>query len=102
MKTDLVLVIEHNLPPAKWKTGRITKTFAGADILIRNVQLRTAGKKRRMERPIQKLVLLPRDEVEESADSARGQCVATEKTSTELEAHETLPDTMTADSSTTK
>lgn len=55
-----------------------------------------------MERPIQKLVLLPRDEVEESADSARGQCVAAEETSAESETHEELPDAMTAYSDRTK
>lgn len=64
--------------PTMWKTSRITKTFTGADGCVRNVQLRIAGEKRLAERPIQKLCLLPLQEVEESIDSARGQCVAAE------------------------
>lgn len=75
---DLVLIKEDNMLPTMWKTSRITKTFTGADGCVRNVQLRIAGEKRLAERPIQKLCLLPLQEVEESIDSARGQCVAAE------------------------
>lgn len=88
---DLVLIKGENLAPTFWKTGRITRTFPGTDGYVRNVELRVAGKKRRMMRPIQKLVLLPLDPVDESADLSRGECVQTAatKTSNERRQHHT-------------
>jgi len=39
---DLVLLQDENLPPLKWKTGRVIDTHAGKDGLVRIVTIRTA------------------------------------------------------------
>lgn len=38
---DLVILVDDNLPPLKWRTGIIVKTFAGDDGLVRAVEVRT-------------------------------------------------------------
>jgi len=39
---DLVLLKDENLPPSKWKTGRIVDIHVGKDDLVRLVTIRTA------------------------------------------------------------
>ncbi|XP_021963617.1 uncharacterized protein LOC110859062 [Folsomia candida] len=57
-KDDLVLVHDEQLPPAKWKLGRIIDVHPGADSLVRVVTIRT--KSGDYKRPIAKLSpLLP-------------------------------------------
>lgn len=54
---DLVLIKEENLPPLKWRRGRVIDTFKGADNRVRTVFLKTASGE--LKRPIHKLVRLP-------------------------------------------
>lgn len=72
---DLVLIKEDNVAPTFWKTGRVSKIMPGSDGLVRNVELTVAEKKRRLLRPVQKLVFLPLDRIEEIG-SSRGDCVS--------------------------
>ncbi|XP_062556862.1 uncharacterized protein LOC134221690 [Armigeres subalbatus] len=53
----LVLVKEENLPPLKWRIGRITKIFMGDDNCIRVVDVRTKDGEYR--RGISKICVLP-------------------------------------------
>jgi hypothetical protein len=54
---ELVLVHEPDLPPLKWKMGRIVKTFPGKDGLVRTVEILTQTGK--LIRPITKVSPLP-------------------------------------------
>lgn len=54
---DVVLIRQDNLPPTKWKLGRIIKCYLGKDDLVRGVRVRTADSE--FDRPIAKLCLLP-------------------------------------------
>lgn len=54
---DMVLIKEDNLPPAKWKIGRILKTFPGPDGNVRVVEV--AHGNTSSKRSIVKLALLP-------------------------------------------
>jgi hypothetical protein len=54
---DLVIIKDDNLPPQKWKLGRVIILHPGADNLVRVVTLRTADGQ--LKRPIAKLCLLP-------------------------------------------
>jgi hypothetical protein len=40
---DLVLVVDDNLPPTKWKLGRVTSVHPGHDGKVRVVTLKTSG-----------------------------------------------------------
>jgi len=53
---DLVLVKDENLPPAKWKLGRVSVAHPGADGLVRVVTIKTADGE--FKRPVVKLCLL--------------------------------------------
>ena len=53
----LVLIREDNLPPLKWKLGRILEVHPGRDDKIRAVTLKTADGV--TQRPIVKISLLP-------------------------------------------
>lgn len=53
---DLVIIKEDNIPPARWKLGRIVETLPGPDGLVRSVVLKTATGK--LRRPIVKLAFL--------------------------------------------
>ncbi|XP_033243258.1 uncharacterized protein LOC117186488 [Drosophila miranda] len=53
----LVIIHEDNLPPLRWKLGRVQSTVLGKDGLVRVVHLRTANGK--CCRPIHKLAILP-------------------------------------------
>lgn len=76
---DLVIIKEDNLPPTKWKLGRIIQILTGGDGLVRSVKLKTATGY--LNRPIVKLALLvenesgsntPEDEV--PSTSSGGEC----------------------------
>lgn len=54
---DLVLVRDDDLPPTKWRLGRIVKTHPGRDSLVRVVSLKTVNGL--VKRPITKISLLP-------------------------------------------
>ncbi|XP_076392699.1 uncharacterized protein LOC143265299 [Megachile rotundata] len=56
-KDSLVLVKEDNLPPTKWRLGRITELHPGSDGVIRVVTLRTADGI--LKRPVTKICPLP-------------------------------------------
>lgn len=53
---DMVIIKEDNLPPARWKMGRILNTLPGPDGLVRSVIIRTATGT--LKRPIVKLAFL--------------------------------------------
>lgn len=53
---DLVIVKEDDLPPMKWKLGRIIDVKMGIDNLVRSVTVRTATGV--YKRPIVKIGLL--------------------------------------------
>jgi hypothetical protein len=54
---DMVLIRDPNLPPLKWKKARVIATHPDATGRVRVVTLKTADSE--MQRPIQKLCLLP-------------------------------------------
>ncbi|XP_055585236.1 uncharacterized protein LOC129738077 [Uranotaenia lowii] len=65
IKVDtMVLLKDENLPPLKWKFGRITEIFRGNDNNIRVVNVRTAQGEYR--RSIGKICVLPIQQPEES------------------------------------
>ena len=53
---DLVAIKEENLPPLRWKIGRIKLTHPGKDNLVRVVTVQTASGD--LQRPISKIVPL--------------------------------------------
>lgn len=55
-ENDIVLIKEDNMPPSRWKMGRIIKVYYGPDDLVRTVLVRTSTGNYR--RPIVKLALL--------------------------------------------
>lgn len=57
---DLVVIIDDNLPPAKWLMGRIEEIHTGADGYVRMATLKT--KNSTLQRPIVKLCKLPSDD----------------------------------------
>ncbi len=58
---DLVIIKEDNIPPAKWKLGRVIKTHPGADRLVRKATVKTSIGE--LTRPIVKLcIILPHDD----------------------------------------
>lgn len=62
---DIVVIRHENLPPSKWRLGRITETYPGPDGLIRNVAVRHG--KGSCTRPVQKVCrLLLADNEEQS------------------------------------
>lgn len=72
---QIVLVKEDNLPPASWLYGRVVKTYAGNDSLVRSVDIQTRFGETRLKdhqpqktnivsRPIHKLCLLPTEDNE--------------------------------------
>lgn len=67
---DLVLVKEDNLPPGKWRLGRILDVHPGPDNLVRVVTVKT--KDNILKRPIHKLSKLPID-AEETKDGSEAQ-----------------------------
>jgi hypothetical protein len=57
---DLVLIKEENLPPLKWRLGRIEVLLPGKDGIVRVVQLRTTSGT--LMRPVVKICRLPLDD----------------------------------------
>jgi len=55
----LVLIRDENLPPLKWRTGRICKLHAGTDGLVRVVSLKTGGGV--IQRSLPKICVLPNE-----------------------------------------
>lgn len=53
---DLVIIKEDNIPPMRWKMGRIQEVSPGKDNLVRSVIVKTSTGF--FERPIVKLGLL--------------------------------------------
>lgn len=67
----LVVIHDDNLPPLKWKLGRIVKVHPGDDGTVRVVTLKTATGL--LTRPVEKICILPvpaDDSIEEPSDSA--------------------------------
>ena len=56
---DLVIISSEQTAPSQWPLGRVLQTFPGSDNLVRAAQVRTYEGSFR--RPIQKLILLPRE-----------------------------------------
>ncbi|XP_055528072.1 uncharacterized protein LOC129720607 [Wyeomyia smithii] len=63
----LVIIVDSNQPPMRWKMGRIHKLHPGPDDVVRVVTVKTATGY--LQRPIVKLCILPSPETENSADS---------------------------------
>lgn len=54
---DMVIVRNENAPPAMWIIGRVIKTFADRDGMVRSAIVKTPTGE--LERPVNKLVILP-------------------------------------------
>jgi hypothetical protein len=65
---DLVLIKEENLPPLKWRLGRVTQLHPGRDYIPRVATLKVQSGE--LKRPIVKLCLLPVDHSTSPSDSA--------------------------------
>ncbi|XP_052565835.1 uncharacterized protein LOC120412439 [Culex pipiens pallens] len=63
----LVVVVDDNLPPIRWKLGRIHTVHPGDDGVVRVVTLKTASGF--LKRPVEKLCLLPRQDEQPTTDS---------------------------------
>lgn len=61
---DLMLIKEENLPPLKWKTGRVVEVHASKDGLIRVASVRSSIHKR----AVTKLCKLPIDQPPNAED----------------------------------
>lgn len=53
----MVLICDENLPPMRWKLGRIEQTHPGLDGVVRVVTIRTASGS--FKRPVERVCLLP-------------------------------------------
>lgn len=60
MEVGQIVLIHDETMPTQWNMGRITKTFKGADQLVRSVEVNCKGVT--ITRPIHKLSLLPIDD----------------------------------------
>lgn len=71
---DIVIVMDENLPKNRWKLARVQEAFPSDDGLVRKVKMAIAteslddsGRPTKpivyLERPVQKLILLPSDRV---------------------------------------
>lgn len=56
-KDALVLIHEDNLPPQRWKMGRVVNVIPGKDARVRVVDIRTS--RGIIQRPIRKIAVLP-------------------------------------------
>lgn len=68
---DMVLLLEDNLPPAKWAIGRIADVHPGDDGCVRVVTIRT--KNSLFKRSVVKVARLPIDEEREEESMATGE-----------------------------
>ncbi|KAG7300389.1 hypothetical protein JYU34_015993 [Plutella xylostella] len=64
---DVVLIKDDLQPPTRWTLGRVEEVHPGRDHLVRVVTLRTKGN-RLIQRPINKLVFLPKTQQEEKVN----------------------------------
>jgi hypothetical protein len=55
---DIVLLIEDDVTRSKWPMGRVIKVHPSDDELVRKVDVKVAGSKTPLTRPVTKLVLL--------------------------------------------
>lgn len=65
---DMVLIKDENLPPLRWKLGRVQTLHPGADSVVRVFTLKTSSGD--LKRPVVKLCLLP---IEVSSNSSNSQ-----------------------------
>lgn len=56
----LVVLCDENMPPTRWKLGRISELHPGTDGVVRVVTLKTATGY--LKRPVEKICLLPNSE----------------------------------------
>ncbi|KAL1454618.1 hypothetical protein WDU94_010834 [Cyamophila willieti] len=54
---DMVLIKDENLPPTKWRLGRVLELFPGKDSLVRVVSIKTSSSV--MKRAVSRIVRLP-------------------------------------------
>ena len=59
---DVVIIKEENTPPTLWPMGRITKVSDGNDKIVRDVELKASSGL--FIRPVNKLVLLIKEDIE--------------------------------------
>ncbi|XP_055542522.1 uncharacterized protein LOC129728133 [Wyeomyia smithii] len=64
----LVIIKDDNLPPLRWKTGRIQKVHPGQDGVVRVVTLKTAAGF--LTRPVEKICILPSAEFDEDDEGS--------------------------------
>lgn len=57
---DLVIIKDPQMPPLKWRMGRVTEVVLGAVKVVRVVRLRTTTGT--LTRPVVKIVKLPNDD----------------------------------------
>ena len=68
---DLVIIKDANLPPTKWRLGRVTKSYQGSDGVVRVVDLQTAAGS--CTRPIHELCRLPVEDVVLKSDKPKAE-----------------------------
>jgi hypothetical protein len=72
---QLVLIHVDNCPPMRWPLGRITRIYPGKDGITRVASIKTSHAKEELQRPVEKLALLPispEDEQLAPAEDVRG------------------------------
>ncbi|XP_053686315.1 uncharacterized protein LOC128735856 [Sabethes cyaneus] len=62
---QLVVIRDENLPPIKWKMGRIQQVHPGDDGVVRVVTLKTAAGL--LKRPVEKICILPLSSIEDNS-----------------------------------
>lgn len=65
-KDTLALIKEDNLPPTKWRLGRVIELHPGADGIIRVITIRTADGI--LKRPVTRICPLPQTDSHEIED----------------------------------
>ncbi|XP_062538332.1 uncharacterized protein LOC134206617 [Armigeres subalbatus] len=66
-KGQLVVIRDENLPPIRWKMGRIVAVHPGDDNVVRVVTLKTAAGE--LKRPVEKICVLPTPDNQEEDSS---------------------------------
>ena len=74
---DVVLLQDGDLPRNQWPLARVTKVFPSKDSRIRKVQLLLAreGRRKILERPVHKMILLLAHAADQDVIPARGASV---------------------------
>lgn len=73
----LVVIVDNNQPPMRWKMGRIHELHPGEDGVVRVVTVKTATNL--LQRPVAKLCILPSQEEDEEESSAQPEATAVEE-----------------------